>query len=80
MQAPAERASKEAGRWQKMVILCRGSVVKVYLNGERIIDTETTYYPYRYDTHPGLQRTGGYIGLQNHGSGVQFRNIQIKTL
>jgi len=80
VQAPAERASKEAGKWQKMVVLCRGAVVKIYLNGQKIIDTETTYYPYRYDTHPGLERRRGYIGLQNHGSGVQFRNIRISEL
>ncbi len=80
VQAPAERGSKKAGQWQKMVIVCHGSVVKVSLNGKEIIDTDTTYYPYRYDAHPGLQRTRGYIGLQNHGSRVRFRNIQIKML
>ena len=29
---------------------------------------------------PGLKRTGGFIGLQNHSSPVFYRNIRIKEL
>ena len=80
VQAPSERATKKAGQWQKMVITARGSQIEVTLNGEKIIDTNVTYYPYKADVHPGLTRAGGYIGLQNHGSRVEFRNIRIREL
>jgi len=80
VQAPSDRASRPAGQWQEMVIACSGSRVKVILNGERVIDTNTDFYPYKFETHPGLTRRSGYIGLQNHGSRVEFRNIEIELL
>jgi 3-keto-disaccharide hydrolase len=80
IQAPSERASKRANEWQAMVISCRGPQVKVVLNGQEVVDTSTTYYPYKYQSHPGLTRSSGYIGLQDHGGGVEFRNIRIKPL
>ena len=80
VQAPSERASKHADEWQSMVVVCRGTKVKVRLNDRTIVDTDLTYFPYKYDTHPGLKRQGGYIGLQDHTGRVAFRNIRIRTL
>ncbi len=80
VQAPSERASKQAGEWQKMVITARGKQIEVVLNGRKIIDTDLTYYSYKVESHPGLLRDGGYIGLQNHGSRIEFRNIRIREL
>lgn len=80
VQAPSERATMQAGQWQEMVITARGPQIKVVLNGRKIIDTDATYYPYKTDSHPGLTRDGGYLGLQNHGSRVEFRNIRIRVL
>lgn len=80
VQAPSERASKRANEWQTLIISCKGPEVKVILNGQKVIDTNTTYYPYKYETHPGLTRRSGYIGLQDHGGGVEFRHIEIKSL
>ena len=80
VQAPSERASKRANEWQAMTIRCRGPQVKVVLNGQEVVETNTTYYPYKYEAHPGLTRRTGYIGLQDHGGGVEFRNIRIKPL
>lgn len=80
VQAPSERATQEAGKWQKMVVTARGPQIEVVLNGQKIIDTNVTYYPYKASTHPGLTRESGFIGLQNHGSRVEFRNIRIREL
>ena len=80
VQAPSERAGGRAGHWQKMVIECRGSQVKVTVNDQKVIDTDMTFYPYKAETHPGLTRRSGYIGLQNHGSKVEFRNIRLRSL
>jgi len=80
VQAPSERATKEAGKWQEMVITAGGPKIVVVLNGHKIIDTKVTYYPYKADTHPGLTRDRGYIGLQSHGSRIEFRNIRIREL
>ena len=80
VQAPSERTTKQAGRWQKMVITAVGPRIQVALNGEKIVDTNVTYYPYKLIAHPGLMRETGYVGLQSHDSRVEFRNIRIQEL
>ncbi len=79
--APASpRVSKKAGEWQKMQIICNGNRVKVSLNGTQIVDADLTAHPDKLPTHPGLKRTTGYLGLQNHGSRLDYRNIRIREL
>jgi len=80
VQAPSERASRRADEWQTMAIAARGTRVRVTLNGAKVVDTDVTYFPYKFDTHPGLKRPRGYIGLQHHGSRVEFRNVRIREL
>jgi hypothetical protein len=80
VQAPSDQVSKKAGQWQRMVVVARGPHLQVGLNGKKIIDTDLTYYSHKADTHPGLVRKGGYIGLQSHGSRIEFRNIRIHEL
>jgi hypothetical protein len=31
-------------------------------------------------THPGLKRRNGFIGLQNHSTRVEFKNIRLQDL
>lgn len=78
VQAPAERAGGKADQWQKMIIVCIGKKVTVDLNGKRIISANLDQYSDKLEKHPGLARTEGFIGLQNHGSRVEFRNIKIR--
>ena len=73
-------AGGKTGQGQSMVIECRGSHVRVDVNGRKVIDTDTSFYPYKAATHPGLMRRSGYIGLQNHGSKIEFRNIRLRPL
>ncbi len=80
VQAPSERAGGKPGQWQSMVIECRASHVQVAVNGRTVINTDTNFYPYKVATHPGLARRSGYIGLQNHGGKVEFRNIRVRPL
>ena len=80
VQAPSERTGGKVGEWQKMVIECRGPRVRVALNGRKVIDTDVTFYPYKIAAHPGLTRRSGYVGLQSHGSKIEFRKIQLKPL
>jgi len=80
VQAPSGDAVKKAGEWQKMEIVADGSKLKVTLNGEIIMNTNLVHYMDRVDEHPGLKRRSGYIGLQNHGSRVEFRNVTITEI
>lgn len=73
--APSKEASKPAGEWNEVEITCKGPIVIVVLNGEKIVEVNM-------DEHPQLKGRlrKGYIGLQNHGTRVEFRNIRIKLL
>lgn len=92
--APLKNAVRPAGEWNSLSICCRSDggmdCVKVFLNGEKIIDIHLSDW-----TEPGKNPDGtpnkfkyaykemvkpGYIGLQNHGHEVWFRNIKIRPL
>jgi hypothetical protein len=78
--AAKPRVTKKAGEWQKMQITCKGNKVKVMLNGTQVVDADTSAHKDKLPTHPGLTRTKGFIGLQNHGSRLDYRNIKIREL
>jgi hypothetical protein len=80
IQAPSERVSKKAGQWQRLVVIARGVHIQVGLNGKKIVDTDLSYYMHLANTHPGLLRTGGHIGLQSQGGPLEFRNIKLREL
>jgi len=77
--APSRRATLEPGEWQKMRILCQGKHIAVTLNCWPIVDTDWEDQEPHVQTNPGLKRDKGYIGLQNHGSRLDYRNIRIRT-
>ena len=87
--APVRNAHK-AGAWNRYAITCKGSRITVVLNGvttaEADLDqwTEARKNP---DGSPNKFRKPlkefarkGYIGFQDHGSPVWYRNIRIKRL
>ena len=80
IQAPSQRVSKRAGEWQKMVITCQGPRVCVELNGQKTVDTDLVDHMQQSKEHPGIQRRAGYIGLQNHSSKLEYRNIRLEEL
>jgi hypothetical protein len=78
LEPPLYRASKPAGRWQRMVISLAGNDIRVTLNATLVLDSDLGKHMDKTDSHPGLLRDRGHIGLQNHGSRVQFRDIRIR--
>lgn len=78
--AAEKHVTKPAGQWNKMRIVCQGPQVTVTLNGTEVVNANVDDYPDKVERHPGLKRTKGYIGLQNHSSVVQYRNIRLKEL
>jgi hypothetical protein len=77
--AAQPRVTKKPGEWQKMVIVAKGRHVTVNLNGTKIIDANLDDHPEKNASHPGLKRETGYLGLQNHGSPLDYRNLRIRT-
>jgi HEAT repeat protein len=80
VQAPSVRASKKAGEWQHYVIFANGPHVTVMLNDQVIIDADLVSHLDQEQTHPGLKRRKGFIGLQNHSTRIEYRNIRITEL
>jgi lysophospholipase L1-like esterase len=81
--APSKRVTKPAGEWQSMKIRCEGPRVQVWVNGEQVVDCnqdEAAKDEAKLKEHPGLKRYKGYIGLQNHSSRLDYRNVFIKEL
>ncbi|NUO79696.1 DUF1080 domain-containing protein [candidate division KSB1 bacterium] len=80
VQAPSERASKAANEWQHYEIICNGPRVQVTLNGKKIVDANLIEHMDKEKSHPGLKRRKGFIGLQNHSTRVEYRNILLEEL
>jgi hypothetical protein len=66
---------KGAGEWNRFEISCLGEKISVVMNGNHVAEADVT----KIDTLSKRPRRG-YIGLQNHGSGVEYRNIELKVL
>jgi hypothetical protein len=88
--APASNAIKPPGEWNHFRITCRGSKVSVVLNGQPIIDADLNQWTEPQRNPDGTKnkfatplkdfvRTG-YVGFQDHGLPVWYRNIRIKKL
>lgn len=77
---PAERVTRPAGEWQQMYIRYEGRDIEVRLNGTTIVDDTLDNYQENAADHPGVKRASGHIGLQNHGSRLDFRHLRIREL
>ncbi len=65
---PIKNADRPLGEWNTFLITLQGDRMTVDTNGERVIDAAEL---------PDLPKTGP-IGLQHHGSPVQFRQLWVR--
>jgi hypothetical protein len=81
---PMFNASKPAGEWNELEITCKGPLVKVVLNGLKVIDTDFSKLTEpigKFKTPYAELPRSGYIALQDHWAPVaRYRNIRIKPL
>jgi len=83
----AKNAMKPVGEWNSTVIFCRDNRISIVLNGERVTEmdldewTEPNKRPdgtdHKFATAWKDHPRHGYIGLQDHGHPVWFKNIKI---
>jgi Domain of Unknown Function (DUF1080) len=66
---------KGPGEWNSLEITCRGGSIQVAMNGRKAAAAEVE----KIETLKA-RPLRGYIGLQNHGTPVEFRKIEIKVL
>ena len=71
---PSKNMAKPADEWNKMRVTVEGTQLKVNLNGEQVVDVNLQ------NTSRSDRPMKGYIGLQDHGLPLQFRNISIEEL
>lgn len=73
--APTRSKYRGAGEWNSFEITCRGGKISVVFNGDEVASADM-------DAVPALRNRArkGVLGLQNHGSSVEFRNVRIKIL
>ncbi|NLE59746.1 MAG: DUF1080 domain-containing protein [Planctomycetes bacterium] len=77
----AGRFAKLPGQWNHLKITCRGRHLRVELNGRVTVDADMDAVPAKGNDPPMKNVPNeGYIGLQNHGTLAEFRDIRIREL
>jgi hypothetical protein len=82
---PAKRGFlNPVGEWNSQEVIAKGSMIKIILNGETILDGDIKEASKNGtldgNEHSGLLREKVYIGFLGHGSELKFRNLRIKDL
>jgi hypothetical protein len=80
--------SKPVGEWNQGRIMVNNGRVEHWLNGQKTIAYDISSTPYKDLVKKSkfaklkeyAANTKGYIGIQDHGSTVYYRNIKIKEL
>jgi hypothetical protein len=87
---PSKNAMKPIGQWNQLRLTCNKNLIDVVVNGESVTrmnldewvsankrpDGSDHKFDVAYKEHPRR----GFIGLQDHGSDVWFRNIKLRKL
>ena len=88
-QAPTRDVTRPYGEWNQARIVCKGTVIQHWLNGEKVVDFDlgtprfdSAFAASKYKTYPSWfpVRRKGQIVLQDHGDVVWFRDIRIREL
>lgn len=88
LYAPTSDVTHPAGEWNHVRIVARGPHVEHWLNGTKIVEYEQWSDDWKarvadskFAAMPGYGKSPtGYIGLQDHGNPVWFRDIRIRRL
>ncbi len=90
LKAPTKNMVKAPGEWNHCEVRCEGSKVKVWLNGEQVIDADFEDWKEPNKNPDGSKHKfkwafkdaprEGYIGLSDHGHPCFYKNIKVKPL
>ena len=84
--APSKDVTRPVGEWNTARILCKGTVIEHWLNGERVLsfdyaDAKWEWYVQLLAARGGdLTGRRGQISLQDHGQDVWFKNLRWREI
>ncbi|MAS94122.1 MAG: hypothetical protein CMO55_13075 [Verrucomicrobiales bacterium] len=89
-KAPSANPANPVGEWDKLVLKCVGPRITCSINGVQVFDVDVNDWPEvgknpdgttnKFKTAIKDKPRKGYIGLQNHGQVVWFKDVSIKSL
>jgi hypothetical protein len=88
--APSALVMKPVGEWNKVRITCRNSLVTIEMNGKKIVSADLDRWTTPHRNPDGTENKfnaalkdfprEGYIGFQDHGSPLWYRNVKVTKL
>jgi len=88
--APSSNVMKPAGEWNHVTITCDDNIINIVMNDTEIINMDLDLWTTGNKNPDGTKNKfktalkdfarEGYIGLQDHGHPVWYRNVRIKKL
>jgi hypothetical protein len=87
---PSLAAARPVGEWNHVAITCKGPHISVEINGKKVSSLNTDDYSEAGKSPDGTGNKfktavkdfprKGYLGFQDHGHKVWFKNVKIKEL
>ena len=84
--APSKDVTKPVGQWNTGRVVCKGTVIEHWVNGERVLSFDYTDPRWSHQIEllnlrgADLTARGGQLWLQDHGQPVWFRNLQWREI
>lgn len=84
--APSHDATKPVGEWNEGRIVCKGTVVQHWLNGEKVVHLDYVDPKWKDNVEMlrlrggDLAARGANLSLQDHGDPVWYRSIKLREL
>ncbi len=85
--APSKDVVKPFGEWNEGRVVCKGTIIQHWLNGEKVVDFDYSEAQ-RWAKELALLKVrgadpaarGGSLWLQDHGADVWFRNVRMRAI
>jgi hypothetical protein len=87
---PPAKDNTKKGEWNALVVSAKGSLLTVYLNGEKVNEMDLDKWTEGGKNPDGTKnkfktalkdfKREGHIGLQEHGAKVSYRNIKLSVI